>query len=155
MAPSHPESVDYSDAKVGESSAWTETQTATVTQAGDPPLYVKDLDYTAEEEAKVIRILDTRLFPWILLTTFVLNMDRTNHSNAISDNLPADLGFTINTVNTGTAIYAVAFSIFSLYVPSTSIELHSTENFSSGAVMAKIVGPSRCVSNNYQFDERH
>ncbi|KAJ7094329.1 MFS general substrate transporter [Mycena epipterygia] len=129
MAPSHPESVDYSDAKVGESSAWTETQTATVTQSGDPPLYVKDLDYTAEEEAKVIRILDTRLFPWILLTTFVLNMDRTNHSNAISDNLPADLGFTINTVNTGTAIYAVAFSIFSF----------------SGAVMAKIVGPSRWI----------
>ncbi|KAJ6560144.1 MFS general substrate transporter [Mycena capillaripes] len=124
----HSKSVDEAESKVG---AWTETQTAATQTAasGEPLTYVKDLDYSAEEEARVIRILDTRLFPWILLTTFVLNMDRTNHSNAISDNLPADLGFTINTVNTGTAIYAVFFSLFCF----------------SGAVMAKIVGPSRWI----------
>ncbi|KAJ6495206.1 MFS general substrate transporter [Mycena sanguinolenta] len=92
----------------------TETVTATQTLGGEPHSYVKDLEYSAEEESQVIRILDTRLFPWILLTTFVLNMDRTNNSNAISDNLPADLGFTIDTVNTATAIYAVFFSIFTL-----------------------------------------
>jgi hypothetical protein len=123
--------MDETDTKVG---AWTDTQTATqtVVSHGEPPAYVKDLDYTAEEEKEVVRILDTRLFPFILLTTFVLNMDRTNHSNAISgwflltylqvhyikraisDNLPADLGFNITTVNTGTAIYSVAFSIFCL-----------------------------------------
>ena len=85
-----------------------------------------DLEYSKEEEAKVILILDTRLFPCILLTTFVLNMDRTNTSNAISDNLPADLGFTINTVNTATAIYSVLFSIACL----------------SGAVIAKMPGPA-------------
>ncbi|KAJ7821225.1 MFS general substrate transporter [Mycena olivaceomarginata] len=120
--------MDETDTKVG---AWTDTQTATqtVVSHGEPPAYVKDLDYTAEEEKEVVRILDTRLFPLILLTTFVLNMDRTNHSNAISDNLPADLGFNINTVNTGTAIYSVAFSIFCF----------------SGAVMAKIVGPARWI----------
>lgn len=94
----------------------------------DNPYFVRDLEYTKEEEAKVIRILDTRLFPWILLTTFVLNMDRTNNSNAISDNLPGDLGFTIDTVNTATAIYAVLFSIACL----------------SGAVIAKLAGPARC-----------
>ena len=55
-------------------------------------------------------------------------MDRTNNSNAISDNLPEDLGFNINVVNTATAIYSVLFSIFCL----------------SGAVIAKIAGPSRC-----------
>ncbi|TDL27077.1 MFS general substrate transporter [Rickenella mellea] len=93
------------------------------------PYFVPDLVYTREEEARVIRILDIRLFPWILLTTFVLNMDRTNNSNAISDNLPADLGFTINTVNTATAIYSVLFSIACL----------------SGAVIAKIAGPSRWI----------
>ncbi|KAJ7265347.1 MFS general substrate transporter [Mycena haematopus] len=126
---------DELDSKVGEvgqlDTSWTETQTATQTVGGlgEPHAYVKDLDYSAEEEAQVIRILDTRLFPWILLTTFVLNMDRTNNSNAISDNLPADLGFTIDTVNTATAIYAVFFSIFSF----------------SGAVMAKIVGPARWI----------
>ncbi|KAJ6626031.1 MFS general substrate transporter [Mycena sp. CBHHK59/15] len=126
MSQRNSKSVEDPDLK-SDSSAWTETQTTT--QPSEPLFYVRDLQYTAEEESKVIRVLDMRLFPWILLTTFVLNMDRTNHSNAISDNLPADLGFTINTVNTGTAIYAVAFSIFCF----------------SGAVMSKIVGPSRWI----------
>ena len=94
----------------------------------DNPFFVRNLVYSKEEEARVIRILDTRLFPWILLTTFVLNMDRTNNSNAISDNLPADLGFNINGVNTATAIYSVLFSIACL----------------SGAVIAKMAGPARC-----------
>ncbi|KIP07206.1 hypothetical protein PHLGIDRAFT_13341 [Phlebiopsis gigantea 11061_1 CR5-6] len=95
----------------------------------DNPFFVQNLVYSKEEEAKVIRILDTRLFPWILLTTFVLNMDRTNNSNAISDNLPEDLGFTINGVNTATAIYSVLFSIACL----------------SGAVIAKMAGPARWI----------
>lgn len=109
------------------------------TAHSDNPLFVPDLTYTAAEESKIIRTLDTRLFPWILLTTFVLNMDRTNHSNAVSDNLPADLGFTIDTVNTGTAIYSVLFSCFCF----------------SGAVMAKIVGPARCMLLwTYYFNNR-
>lgn len=94
----------------------------------DSAYYVPELEYTREEERKVVRTLDIRLFPWILLTTFVLNMDRTNNSNAISDNLPADLGFNINVVNTATAIYAVLFSIFCF----------------TGAIFAKIFGPARC-----------
>lgn len=106
-------------------------------QTGDSenPLFIPDLQYTREEEGRVIRILDTRLFPWILLTTFVLNMDRTNISNAVSDNLPADLGFTINTVNTAIAIYSVIFSICCLL----------------GAVVAKIIGPSRCMHPYHIF----
>ena len=98
------------------------------TQCSDNPFFISTLSYTREEEATIIRTLDIRLFTWILLTTFVLNMDRTNLSNAISDNLPQDLGFTIDTVNLATAIYAILFSIFCL----------------SGAVIAKIVGPARC-----------
>lgn len=92
------------------------------------PYFVPDLSYTAQEESAVIRILDIRLFPWILLTTFVLNMDRTNISNAISDNMPGDLGFNINVVNTSLAVYSVFFSVTCL----------------TGAVVAKIMGPARC-----------
>ena len=147
-------SVEESDSKHGDSTAWTETQTA-VTQSEEPLYYVKDMEYTADEEAQVVRILDTRLFPWILLTTFVLNMDRTNNSNAISDNLPADLGFTINTVNTATAIYAVAFSLFSLSVfTCLKVDPGLDHSFSSGAVMAKIVGPSRCKYSEFLFTPR-
>ncbi|KAF7974623.1 hypothetical protein HWV62_11602 [Athelia sp. TMB] len=94
------------------------------------PFFVRDLEYSREEEARVIRILDSRLFPWVLLTTFVLNMDRTNLSNAVSDGLPADLGFTINVVNTGTAIYSVLFSLACL----------------TGSVIAKKIGPARWIA---------
>ncbi|KAF8990706.1 MFS general substrate transporter [Cyathus striatus] len=104
------------------------SQVATVSDT-DNPYFVEDLEYTDVEESQVIRILDKRLFTWILLTTFVLNMDRTNISNAISDNLPEDLGFNINVVNTATAIYSLLFSIFCL----------------SGAIIAKIAGPSRWI----------
>ena len=89
---------------------------------------VDDIDYSAEEEGQVVKILDRRLMPFILLTTFVLNMDRTNNSNAISDNLPGDLGFSIDVVNTATAAYSILFASACL----------------SGAIIAKIVGPSRC-----------
>ncbi|KAI9021431.1 MFS general substrate transporter [Phycomyces nitens] len=54
---------------------------------------------------------------FVLLMTFVLNMDRTNISNAISDNLAADLGFTNDSVNTATLIYSFVFTVFTL--PST------------------------------------
>jgi hypothetical protein len=91
---------------------------------------VDDLQYTREEESAVLRILDRRLMPCVLVTTFVLNMDRTNNSNAISDNLPFDLGFDINVVNTATAMYSVLFAVACL----------------SGAIFAKIVGPARCKS---------
>ncbi|KAF8588996.1 MFS general substrate transporter [Ramaria rubella] len=100
------------------------------TEKADDPFFITTLEYSAEEETKVIRILDTRLFPWILLTTFVLNMDRTNHSNAISDGLPADLGFGITAVNTGLIVYAIFFSAFTL----------------TGSVIAKHAGPSRWIS---------
>ncbi|KAK7449286.1 hypothetical protein VKT23_013429 [Stygiomarasmius scandens] len=105
------------------------TQSTYAQSSSDNPFFIHNLSYTSEEEARVVRILDMRLFPWILLTTFVLNMDRTNHSNAVSDNLPADLGFTINTVNLGVAIYSVLFSLACL----------------SGAVIAKIIRPSRWI----------
>ncbi|KAI9366609.1 major facilitator superfamily domain-containing protein [Pilaira anomala] len=46
--------------------------------------------------------------------TFILNMDRTNLSNAISDNLPAHLGFNITGINTATLMYAIVFTIVAL-----------------------------------------
>ncbi|KAF8513287.1 MFS general substrate transporter [Gautieria morchelliformis] len=57
-------------------------------------------------------------------------MDRTNHSNAISDNLPADLGFGINQVNTGLIIYGILFATFAL----------------SGSMIAKLAGSSKWIS---------
>ncbi|KAF9074341.1 MFS general substrate transporter [Rhodocollybia butyracea] len=104
----------------------TKTDTST---SSDSPFFIPNLTYTREEEAKIIRTLDTRLFPWVLLTTFVLNMDRTNLSNAVSDNLPADLGFNTDTVNLAVSIYSILFSFSCL----------------AGAVVCKIVHPARWI----------
>jgi hypothetical protein len=41
--------------------------------------YVPDLQWTEEEEVQVVRAIDIKLMPFILLMTFVLNMDRTNN----------------------------------------------------------------------------
>lgn len=93
------------------------------------PFLVESLHYTPEEEGRVLQIIDRRLMPCILITTFVLNMDRTNNSNAISDNLPFDLGFDIDVVNIATAMHSIFFAMACL----------------TGAVIAKIVGPHRCT----------
>ncbi|KAH8553186.1 major facilitator superfamily domain-containing protein [Umbelopsis sp. PMI_123] len=76
--------------------------------------YIPDLKWTVDEEDAVRNIIDKRLMSFVLLMTFVLNMDRTNISNAISDGLPADLGFDIDGVNRGSMVYAFIFTIFTL-----------------------------------------
>lgn len=42
------------------------------------PYYDVNLEWTEDEEQKVRRKIDLRLMSFILLTSFVLNMDRTN-----------------------------------------------------------------------------
>jgi sugar phosphate permease len=67
--------------------------------------------------------------PFVLFSTFILNMDRTNISNALSDTLIQDLGINLNIFNNATAVYAIFFSIFTI----------------SGAVLAKPFGPHRWI----------
>ncbi|KAJ3306306.1 hypothetical protein HDU76_004841 [Blyttiomyces sp. JEL0837] len=95
----------------------------------DVPGYSPNLEWTAEEEKRILWVLDTRLMPLILLSTFILNMDRTNISNAISDHLAADIHITIDDLNNAGSVYAAIFSIFTLV----------------GAVLAKRIGPSRWI----------
>jgi hypothetical protein len=40
--------------------------------------YVHDLQWTEEEERAIVNKIDLRLMSFVLLMTFVLNMDRTN-----------------------------------------------------------------------------
>ncbi|OBZ84986.1 hypothetical protein A0J61_06960 [Choanephora cucurbitarum] len=86
--------------------------------------YVDDEEFqwTEHEEEQVLSILDSNLMPFILLMTFVLNMDRTNlcrKANAISDNLANDLGFTNDGVNMGISVYHFVFTLFTF--PSNAI----------------------------------
>ncbi|ORY13672.1 MFS general substrate transporter [Rhizoclosmatium globosum] len=91
--------------------------------------YDAELEYTVDEENRVRRLVDTRLMPWILFSTFILNMDRTNLSNAISGGLPKNLGFTITVVNNAGSMYAVLFSIAAF----------------AGSIIGKRFGPHRVI----------
>ncbi|ORY47599.1 MFS general substrate transporter [Rhizoclosmatium globosum] len=91
--------------------------------------YDATLEYTEDEETRVGRLIDTRFMPWILFSTFVLNMDRTNISNAISGGLPRNLGFTITVINNAGSMYAVLFSIAAFF----------------GSILAKRFGPHKVI----------
>ncbi|CEG62870.1 hypothetical protein RMATCC62417_00126 [Rhizopus microsporus] len=100
-------------AKLTDSSATSFTY-STEDYKSDIDGYVPHLEWTKEEEAKVLLKIDLKLMPFVLLMTFVLNMDRTNISNAISDNMPEHLGFNINGINTGTLLYSLVFTVITL-----------------------------------------
>ncbi|KAI9353488.1 MFS general substrate transporter [Obelidium mucronatum] len=91
--------------------------------------YDSALDFTDEEESKVLRQIDLRLMPWILFSTFILNMDRTNLSNAISGRLPATLGFTNVVVNNAGSMYSVIFAFAAFF----------------GGILGKRYGPHRFI----------
>ncbi|CAO3628910.1 unnamed protein product [Cunninghamella blakesleeana] len=65
-----------------------------------------------DEEQKVLQIIDKKLMTFIILMSFVLNMDRTNLSNAVSDNMAFDLGFNNDGVNFSIMVYSFLFTIF-------------------------------------------
>ncbi|CDH48430.1 mfs general substrate transporter [Lichtheimia corymbifera JMRC:FSU:9682] len=71
--------------------------------------YDKTLQWTEDEERRIVRKLDFRLMPFMLIMSFVLNMDRTNLYD-----LAKDLGFTNDGVNVTIMVYSVLFTIFTL-----------------------------------------
>ncbi|KIN00026.1 hypothetical protein OIDMADRAFT_166152 [Oidiodendron maius Zn] len=66
-------------------------------------------EWTPAEEAAVVRKTDFLLLSWVSLMFFGLQLDRGNLSNALTDNLLADLGMTSNDYNNGLSIQIVCF----------------------------------------------
>lgn len=64
----------------GEKQAWkAESQKSSDLESiGSDDSYDPTLEWTKEEEHKIVTKLDIRLMSFVLLMTFVLNMDRTN-----------------------------------------------------------------------------
>ncbi|KAB2570445.1 putative transporter [Lasiodiplodia theobromae] len=82
-----------------------------------PPASERDeesVSWTAEEERKVLRKLDFFLMPLLVLGFFVLQLDRSNISNALTDTLTEDLGITSNDVNLGNQLMLAGIIIFEL-----------------------------------------
>lgn len=67
--------------------------------------------WTYREERSVRRKTDWRIFVWILVMFFGLNIDRGNLGNAVADNLLGDLHINTNDYNNAQNMYRVGFLI--------------------------------------------
>ncbi|KAF8855054.1 MFS general substrate transporter [Acephala macrosclerotiorum] len=67
--------------------------------------------WTHREEQKVRRKTDIRIFLWILVMFFGLNIDRGNLGNAVADNLLDDLKLNTNDYNNAQNMYRIGFLI--------------------------------------------
>ncbi|KAI0400694.1 MFS general substrate transporter [Xylaria palmicola] len=73
--------------------------------------YVFDptLEWTEQEEKRVIRKLDFRVCLWACIMFFALQVDRNNLTQVVSDNFLEDLGMNTNDYNIGNTIFLVSF----------------------------------------------
>ncbi|KAG0226747.1 hypothetical protein BGW42_003437 [Actinomortierella wolfii] len=83
------------------------------------PYYIHDLTWTEEEERRLVRIFDLKILSWIGVMFFFLQLDRGNMSNALTDNIMADLGVDINTMTLGTTVFVLFFVAFE--IPSNMV----------------------------------
>lgn len=68
-----------------------------------------DLEWTEEEEKKLIRKLDWRVSLSSCIMFIALQVDRGNLAQAVSDNLLKDIGLNTNDYNTGNVVFLVCF----------------------------------------------
>ncbi|KAL1864753.1 hypothetical protein Daus18300_007555 [Diaporthe australafricana] len=72
------------------------------------------LCWTQEEERAVLRRLDFFLLPLLVSGFFVLQLDRSNISNALTDTVTTDLGITSDDVNLGSQLMLAGIVIAEL-----------------------------------------
>ncbi|EHK98259.1 putative Uncharacterized transporter [Glarea lozoyensis 74030] len=65
--------------------------------------------WTYREERSVKRKSDIKIFLWILVMFFALNLDRGNLGNAVADNLLDDISITTNDYNNAQNMYRIGF----------------------------------------------
>ncbi|KAF7436345.1 hypothetical protein PC9H_003178 [Pleurotus ostreatus] len=65
--------------------------------------------WTWREEIHVVKKIDTRIMIWACIMFFGLDLDRTNISQANTDNFLDDLGMTTNDFNLGNTLFRLCF----------------------------------------------
>ncbi|KAH7385158.1 major facilitator superfamily domain-containing protein [Phaeosphaeria sp. MPI-PUGE-AT-0046c] len=72
------------------------------------------VSWTVAEEKKAVRKLDFYLMPLLVLGFFVLQLDRSNIGNALTDTITKDLGITTDDVNLGNQLMLAGIVISEL-----------------------------------------
>ncbi|KAH8820676.1 putative pantothenate transporter [Xylogone sp. PMI_703] len=68
-----------------------------------------NLEWTPQEEKRVVRKIDWRICTWACIMFFALQTDRSNIYQAVSDNMLDDLGLSTDDYNHGITIFQVCF----------------------------------------------
>ncbi|KUI65292.1 hypothetical protein VM1G_00787 [Cytospora mali] len=86
---------------------------------GSNAVDVPNIDWSEDEEKKLVRRLDFIVLPPLVLALFALQLDRGNIGNALTDFFTFDIGITQNQYNTGQLL--LSLGIVLLEIPSNLI----------------------------------
>ncbi|KAI1374381.1 MFS general substrate transporter [Hypoxylon crocopeplum] len=70
--------------------------------------------WTWQEEEKLVKRIDWKVTAWACIAFFALDLDRSNLSQANTDNFLDDMGFTTNDYNYGNTVFLVSFLLAEL-----------------------------------------
>lgn len=93
------------------------------------PKYDPDFSWSKDEEKKLVRKIDLKIFLWVFIMFCFLDLIRKNIARAVSDDFITDLDMNTNDYNVGQTLYLVLFLVSEL----------------PGNLLSKRFGPERVI----------